>query len=192
MRSARRDGRQVISGEVIMSVDAIAACAEAVLAARGMAGDQASAVASFIAAAERDDCPSHGIYRLLGMLRSIDSGKVGLAGRPEVTEPRPGIVAVDAHRGFSPLSYRVGRPLLEARARENGLGALVPESMITRSLFWYVCARKHSIARRANSGRFAVSMTAQTSGLMLHRRLAEKPATIRCRTNGTAPSPGQP
>jgi LDH2 family malate/lactate/ureidoglycolate dehydrogenase len=136
-----------------MSVEAIAAFAERVLTARGMAVDQAAAVASFIAAAERDDCASHGIYRLLGMLRTIEGGKVGLGGRPEVTEPRPGIIAIDAQRGFSPLAYAVGRPLLEARARENGLAALVVRNCYHFSALWA------EVEPLAEAGLAAIAMT---------------------------------
>ena len=94
-----------------MTVAEIAGFAASVLSTSGMAHDQAAAVADFIAAAERDDCPSHGLYRLLGMLRTIKGGKVGLTAAPTVSIAKPGIVAVDAHYGFSPLAFAVGRPL---------------------------------------------------------------------------------
>ena len=136
-----------------MSVEAIEAFATDVLTARGLSREQSAAVASFIAAAERDDCPSHGVYRLLGMLRTIDGGKVGLDSRPEVTEPRPGIVAVDAHFGFSPLSFAVGRPLLEARARANGLAALVVRNCFHFSALW------SEVEPLAEAGLAAIAMT---------------------------------
>lgn len=119
-----------------MTVDEIAAFATDVLVSRGMARDQAAAVAGFIAAAERDDCPSHGLYRLLGMLRTIDAGTVGLDARPTVSELRPGIVSIDAHFGFSPLAFATGRPVLEERARENGLAAFVIRNCFHFSALW--------------------------------------------------------
>ena len=119
-----------------MTVAEIAAYASDVLQARGMDAAQAEAVADFIAMAEGDDCPSHGLYRLIGMLRTIDGGKVGLAAQPTVSEPRPGVIAVDAHFGFSPLAFSIGRPLLEARAREVGLAALVIRNCFHFSALW--------------------------------------------------------
>jgi delta1-piperideine-2-carboxylate reductase len=119
-----------------MTVVEIASFAEGVLAGSGMAREQAQAVAAFVAAAERDDCPSHGLYRLLGMLRTIAGGKVGLAAEPTVSFPRSGIVAVDAHYGFSPLAFAIGRPLLEAQARATGLAALVVRNCFHFSALW--------------------------------------------------------
>lgn len=119
-----------------MTVAEIAAYAADILRKKGMASDQAMAVAQFIAAAERDACPSHGVYRLLGMLRTIDGGKVGLTATPTVSELRPGVVAVDAHFGFSPLSFAVGKPMLEARARDVGLAALVIRNCFHFSALW--------------------------------------------------------
>ncbi len=120
-----------------MTVAEIAGFAAGVLSStRRSPHDQAAAVADFIAAAERDDCPSHGLYRLLGMLRTIEGGKVGLTAAPTVSITKPGIVAVDAHYGFSPLAFAVGRPLLEAQAREAGLAALVVRNCFHFSALW--------------------------------------------------------
>ena len=91
-----------------------------------MARTQAEAVVDFIAAAERDDCPSHGLYRLLGMLRTIAGGKVGLAAELHRLD-RPGRAPSPSTptAASSSLAFAVGRPLLEAQARAMGLAALV-------------------------------------------------------------------
>lgn len=153
---ARGDGAREevgISTDVTMTVEEIAAFAGAVLTEAGLSSAQASAVAAFLAAAERDDCPSHGLFRLLGMLRTIDAGKVELGAAPTVEEPRPGIIAVDAQFGFSPLAFSVGRPLLEARARENGLAALVVRNCFHFTALWA------EVEPLAASGLAALAMT---------------------------------
>jgi LDH2 family malate/lactate/ureidoglycolate dehydrogenase len=118
-----------------------------------MARAQAAAVAGFIAAAERDACPSHGLYRLLGMVRTIDGGKVGLTAAPTVNAPRSGVVVVDAHYGFSPLAYAVGAPLLMEKARANGLAALVIRNCFHFSALWA------EVEPLAEAGLVALAMT---------------------------------
>lgn len=142
-----------ISGDIILTVPEIEAFAEGVLLARGLAQAQAAAVAGFIAAAERDACPSHGLYRLLGMLRTIAGGRVGLTAEPTVSAPRAGIVAVDAHYGFSPLAYAVGAPRLMERAKATGLAALVIRNCFHFSALWA------EVEPLAEAGFVALAMT---------------------------------
>lgn len=94
------------------------------LAANGCNDENAQAVADTVIAAERDGCPSHGLFRLPGYVAALRSGKVNGAARPTVERPATGMVRVDGDGGFAPLALARGRqPLIDA-AREQGVAAM--------------------------------------------------------------------
>ena len=59
-----------------LSVADVHSLAARCLAKNGCNAANASAVAETITAAERDGCPSHGLFRLPGYIASLRSGKV--------------------------------------------------------------------------------------------------------------------
>ena len=122
--------------QVIISVEQVRSLVLDVLGGRGMGAAQAAALADVIADAERDDCPSHGLYRLLGTLRTIDGGGVHLEGTPMVTRSAPGIVRADADRTFAPYAFRRAMPALLEAARTNGVAALAITRCFHFSALW--------------------------------------------------------
>jgi len=83
----------------------------------GASGDNAEAIADTITAAERDDCKSHGLFRLPGYCAGLRNGRIDGRAVPAVHDLAPAVVQVDAKGGFAPLALRVGRPALIEKAR---------------------------------------------------------------------------
>lgn len=110
--------------------------AEEVLAAQGFSQPQSTAIAAMMVAGQRDDCASHGIYRLLGIVKTLKAGKVVPDAEPRIEDVAPAIVRVDAGGGFSPLAFHAGLPLLEAKARACGLAALAINKCVHFSALW--------------------------------------------------------
>lgn len=110
--------------------------AEEVLAAQGFSQPQGAAIAAMMVAGQRDDCASHGIYRLLGIVKTLKAGKVVPDAEPTVEGVAPAIVRVDAGGGFSPLAFETGLPLLDAKARSCGLAALAINNCVHFSALW--------------------------------------------------------
>lgn len=121
---------------VNMSVDAVHAFVFERLIRLGLSAAHADAVAATIAAGERDECHSHGLYRMLGTIRTIRSGKVGLAVTPEVTTPSPAIVRVDARYAFAPLAHRAAAETLIDVTRKTGVAALAINNCFHFSALW--------------------------------------------------------
>lgn len=94
------------------------------------------AVAATVLAGERDGCASHGLYRLLGCVRSLKAGKVAAAAEPEVIDQAPAIVRVDAKGGFSQLAFQAGLPALLAKTRDCGIAALAINHCVHFSALW--------------------------------------------------------
>jgi LDH2 family malate/lactate/ureidoglycolate dehydrogenase len=93
------------------------------LASAGASVEHAHAIAEIVTAAEADECRSHGLYRIPGYVAALGSGVAGNAS-PRVLGSSPGVVRVDAMRGFAPLAVKLGRPILAERARNSGVAAL--------------------------------------------------------------------
>ncbi len=113
-----------MSDSVPMSLEEVHAITTRILFAHGVSEDQTRAIANTVTAAERDECKSHGLFRVPGYVASVKSGKVSPRAVPEMHALAPGVIRVDAKHGFSPFALEVGRaPLLE-RARSQGIAAL--------------------------------------------------------------------
>lgn len=62
------EGRVLTLGEIELLT-------QAVRGRHGLRLDHVEAVSELIVAAERDECPSHGVYRLAGLVRTMKSGR---------------------------------------------------------------------------------------------------------------------
>lgn len=113
-----------MSDTVRLSLDEVHALAGEVFLAHGASPEQTRAVADTVTAAERDECRSHGLFRVPGYVASIRSGKVDAAAAPVVETLAPGVVRVDGRGGFAPLALEAGREPLAERARTQGIAAL--------------------------------------------------------------------
>lgn len=120
----------------IVSVDALFSKVKKIFEACGVHPESATAVARVIVAAERDDCKSHGIYRIEGCLRGIASGKVAPGVTPRVHDAGKAIIEVDAQGGFSNPAFFAGKQLLIERARTLGLAAMVIHDCLHFSALW--------------------------------------------------------
>lgn len=113
-----------MSDLVTMSLDDVHGLTTRILLGHGASEDQTRAIADTVTNAERDDCKSHGLFRVPGYVKSIVSGKVDAKAVPELRELAPGVIQVDGRHGFSPLALQVGRAPLVERARSQGIAAL--------------------------------------------------------------------
>jgi delta1-piperideine-2-carboxylate reductase len=121
---------------VVLSLDELFALAREVLVRHGASEPHADAIARVIVQGQRDECHSHGLYRLLGCVRSIRSGKVDPRAEPTLRDVAPGVLAVDAHYGFSLLAFETGLPRLADKARSQGIAAMAINRCFHFSALW--------------------------------------------------------
>jgi delta1-piperideine-2-carboxylate reductase len=146
-----------MSNLVRLSLDQVHALAWQVLRAHGVSEDQGRAIADTVTAAERDDCKSHGLFRLPGYVSSVRSGKVTADAVPQVRELAPAIVQVDGQNGFAPLALQVGCGPLAAQTRHYGIAALA----VTR--IYHFAALWPEVEALAEQGLVAFAFTAAMS-----------------------------
>ncbi|BCQ60033.1 hypothetical protein PBOI14_17830 [Pseudomonas sp. Boi14] len=69
-----------MSEYITLSLDEVCALSYQVLTRHGLSDAHARAIAEVITQGQRDECHSHGVYRLLGCVRSVREGRI---------DPRP-------------------------------------------------------------------------------------------------------
>lgn len=121
---------------VHLSLDEISHLAQRVLQQYGFSEAQREAISATMVAGQRDECHSHGIYRLLGCIETLKAGKVVPDATPSVTDQAPAIVKVDAAGGYSPLAFQTGLPVLLEKARHSGIAAMAINRCVHFSALW--------------------------------------------------------
>lgn len=119
-----------------LTIDALSDIVTGIFRQAGLCDLQARTVAATIVAGERDNCKSHGIYRIAGCLRTIAAGKVDPKSEPELQHDGGPLVRVDAKHGFSPAAFSVGAPVLAAESKTHGIAALVINDCTHFSALW--------------------------------------------------------
>jgi (2R)-3-sulfolactate dehydrogenase (NADP+) len=116
----------------------------------GARAETARSVAHALVGAEADGLKGHGLSRIPTYLAMLKSGKIHGRVVPNVTQPRPGVLAVDAACGFAYPAIDIAIERLPAIAREQGIAA----AAIARSNHAGACGRH--VERLAEQGLVAL------------------------------------
>ncbi|WP_028238768.1 Ldh family oxidoreductase [Stutzerimonas azotifigens] len=119
-----------------LSLQDVRDLAQRVLRRHGFSEPYVQAIAETMVAGERDECASHGIYRLLGCIATLKAGKVSADAEPQVVDQAPSVVRVDAGGGFAQVPFRAGLPLLVKKARQQGIAILAINNCVHFSALW--------------------------------------------------------
>jgi LDH2 family malate/lactate/ureidoglycolate dehydrogenase len=141
------------SSSVLLSLDEAFRLSQDVLLRNGMNARHASAVARSVVAGQRDECHSHGMYRLLVCVKGLRSGKVNGNAEPVVTDVSPALTRIDANAGFSQVAFDVGAEPLVRKAKEVGIAALAINNCFHFSALW------QEVEELAGLGVAAIAMT---------------------------------
>lgn len=123
--------------DVRLSLDEVRDLATRTLVHLGASKDNADAVADVITAAERDECKSHGLFRLPGYGVALRNGRIDGKAVPVIADLAPGVVQVDAKGGFAPLALNAGRAPLAEKARSQGIAAMPLVNAYHFAALWY-------------------------------------------------------
>lgn len=121
---------------VRLSLEEVHGLAVAVLTANGLADNHADAIAELIVVGQRDECHSHGVYRLITCVNTLRNGKVSLDAMPTLHDVSPAIVKADAKWGFSPLAFKMGSQALVEKTKRVGIASLAINHCFHFSALW--------------------------------------------------------
>lgn len=107
-----------------------------VLTHHGFSDPHVDELTSTLMAGQADNCASHGVYRILGLVRTLKAGKVSPDAEPEIHNQAPAIVKVDAKGAFSPLAFKRGLPTLIEKAKTSGIAAMAINHCVHFSALW--------------------------------------------------------
>ena len=116
----------------------------------GASPEAARSVAHALLYAETDGLKGHGLSRIPTYLAMLKSGKIDGTAVPRVTQPRPGVVAIDAACGFAYPAIEIAIERLPALAGAQGIAA----AAISRSSHAGACGRH--VERLAGQGLVAL------------------------------------
>lgn len=122
--------------EITISLQDAESLSLTVLQHNGYSQAHAEAITRNVLAAQRDECHSHGLYRLIGCVNTTRNGGVDTHAMPEIIDQAPGVVRVDAHRGCSLLSFEMGKKPLIEKANQTGIAALAINNSFHFSALW--------------------------------------------------------
>jgi LDH2 family malate/lactate/ureidoglycolate dehydrogenase len=121
---------------VELTLGEIEALSRRILSRHGLSAPQVEAVTRTIMAGERDECASHGVYRLIVCTATIAKGRVALDADPVATSVAPALARVDAGGGFAQLAFERGLPMLVDKAKTCGIAALAINRCVHFAALW--------------------------------------------------------
>ncbi len=125
-----------MSEEVTLTLTEAESLSLTVLQHNGYSQAHAEAITRSVLAAQRDECHSHGLYRLIGCVSTARNGGVDTHALPEIIDQAPSVVRVDAHQGCSLLSFEMGKKRLVEKANQTGMAALAINNCFHFSALW--------------------------------------------------------
>lgn len=121
---------------VNMTLDEVSQLATNALTSQGFSEPQASAISSYIYRAERDECKSHGLFRVPFYVKALLNPETDAKATPALESLAGSVVRVDAKRGFCPLALQVGLPALAEAARKQGVAVLAVNNAYNIAALW--------------------------------------------------------
>ncbi len=108
-----------------------------ILKTAGYTDLHAQAITDVLLQAQIDDCHSHGLYRLLNCIHSLNQGTVSADALPTFKTRSDSITQVDAQRGMAPLTLQQGIPYLIEQAKQQGIALLAINQCVHTTALWY-------------------------------------------------------
>ena len=151
-----------------LTLEEVGLITQQALTASGLSATAASAITDVVTQAERDECHSHGLFRVPGYCSGVLAGKVNGEAEPVVHDVAPGVVRVDACGGYAPSAILAGREAAVAKARQSGIACLaVHNSAHFAALWWEVeSLARDGIGVAAMHGQLCVAPPARRVSLM--------------------------
>ncbi|MGI9353428.1 MAG: Ldh family oxidoreductase [Rhizobiaceae bacterium] len=146
--------KKLDNGAIHLDLQEVKPLAANALRSAGCNDENAEAVAECIYQAERHGAHSHGLFRMPGYLASLNSGKVNGKANPNLSNPKPSVLAVDGDGGYAPLAHRRLAGPLSDLAKKQGVAIAALTNTFHFAALW------QEVEMLANQGVVALACTA--------------------------------
>lgn len=109
---------------------------EQILALHGFSPLHQKSISQTLMTAQIDDCHSHGVWRLLHVIETLNNKKLSPTAEPMVTLDSGAVIKIDAQMGAAPAAFSLGLPLLVNKAHQLGIGLLAINHCVHFSALW--------------------------------------------------------
>lgn len=120
-----------------LSIPAAKTLSLQILKKAGYSDLHSKAITDVLLQAQIDDCHSHGLYRLLNCIHSLNQGTVSAYAMPKFNVISHAITQIDAKRGMAPLTLQQGIPYLINQAKQQGIALLAINNSVHTTALWY-------------------------------------------------------
>ena len=107
-----------------------------ILKAYGFTNEHQQSISDTLVTAQQDQCHSHGVWRLLGLIDTLKHGKISATNTPIITQQVGSIIKIDAQMGSATTAFQLGLPLLVEKSRQNGIALLAINHCVHFSALW--------------------------------------------------------
>lgn len=125
-----------MTNKINLSLDQVYDISFRILSKYGLSNAHAKAIAKVILAGEKDECVSHGVYRLGVLAHTLQQGDVSKTAEPIIMVDETSIIKVDAQYAFSPLAFEKGLTQLAIKTKQVGIAALQINHCYHFSALW--------------------------------------------------------
>lgn len=119
-----------------ISINQLQELVEKILDSRGFSKPQRDAITQNLITAQISECHSHGVWRLLELIKNLDKGMLNPTAIPQITQNKGAIIRVDCQMTAAQYGHQIGIPLLVERAKEFGIALLAVNHCIHFSALW--------------------------------------------------------
>ncbi len=121
---------------ITLSLNEVSELAKSALIGQGFSVEQAAAIAETVTLAERDECHSHGLFRIPFYIKANSNPDTDARATPDLLVDDSAVVHVDGQNGFCPLALKTGLDPLCDKARQTGIAALAIHNCYNIAALW--------------------------------------------------------
>lgn len=119
-----------------ISITQLQQLVQQILDSRDFSVAQKEAITENLMAAQISECHSHGVWRILELIKNLDKGMLNPTAEPTITQNKGAIIRLDCHMAAAQYGHKIGIPLLVERAKELGIALLAINHCIHFSALW--------------------------------------------------------
>lgn len=119
-----------------ISIDQLQKLVENILDHHGFSTPHRDAITHSLMTAQIANCQSHGVWRLLELIKNLNKGMLNPTGVPTITQDKGAIIRIDCQMTAAQYGHEVGIPLLIERAKSLGIALLAINHSIHFSALW--------------------------------------------------------